>query len=51
MLLGDDGFGKARNVPILGRSVRGPRLSDTILPGNTDDCAFMRNLITRQMAL
>ncbi|MBH1974537.1 MAG: DUF3237 family protein [Rhodobacteraceae bacterium] len=35
--LGDDGFGMARIVPILGGNVEGPSLSGEILPGGADE--------------
>ena len=35
--LGNDGFGEARIVPILGGTVTGETLSGTILPGGADE--------------
>ena len=36
-LLGNDGFGEARIVPILGGTAHGETLTGTILPGGTDE--------------
>lgn len=35
--LGNDGFAKARSLPILGSTVRGPGLNGTILPHGADE--------------
>ena len=37
VILGNDGFGEARIVPILGGTVSGPGLTGTILPGGADE--------------
>ena len=45
--LGDDGFGEARIVPILGGSVEGPGLTGTILPGGNDEQRIRADGLTR----
>jgi hypothetical protein len=45
--LGNDGFGEARIVPILGGSVSGPGLSGTILPGGADEQRIRADGLTR----
>jgi hypothetical protein len=45
--LGDDGYGEARIVPILGGSVEGPGLSGTILPGGADEQRVRADGLTR----
>lgn len=45
--LGDDGFGEARIVPILGGSVEGPGLSGEILPGGADEQRIRADGLTR----
>jgi hypothetical protein len=45
--LGNDGFGEARIVPILGGSVSGPGLSGAILPGGADEQRIRADGLTR----
>ena len=45
--LGDDGFGEARIVPILGGTVTGPGLTGTILPGGADEQRMRADGLTR----
>ena len=45
--LGDDGFGEARLVPILGGTVTGEILSGTILPGGADEQRIRADGLTR----
>lgn len=45
--LGDDGFGEARVVPILGGTVIGPGLSGRILPGGADEQRIRADGLTR----
>jgi hypothetical protein len=45
--LGDDGFGEARIVPILGGTVAGPGLRGTILPGGADEQRVRADGLTR----
>ncbi len=45
--LGDDGFGEARIVPILGGSAEGPGLTGRILPGGADDQRIRADGLTR----
>lgn len=45
--LGDDGFGEARIVPILGGTVAGPGLTGTILPGGADEQRVRADGLTR----
>lgn len=45
--LGDDGFGEARIVPILGGTVEGPGLRGTILPGGADEQRVRADGLTR----
>lgn len=47
VVLGNDGFGEARIVPILGGSVSGPGLSGTILPGGADEQRIRADGLTR----
>lgn len=46
-ILGNDGFGEARIVPILGGTVDGPGLSGTILPGGADEQRIRADGLTR----
>lgn len=45
--LGDDGFGEARVVPILGGSADGPGLTGRILPGGADEQRIRADGLTR----
>lgn len=45
--LGDDGFGEARIVPILGGTVEGPGLNGVILPGGADEQRVRADGLTR----
>lgn len=45
--LGNDGFGEARIVPILGGTVSGPGLFGAILPGGTDEQRIRADGLTR----
>ena len=45
--LGDDGFGEARIVPILGGIVEGPGLTGVILPGGADEQRIRADGLTR----
>ena len=45
--LGDDGFGEARIVPILGGTVEGPGLTGTILSGGADEQRVRADGLTR----
>lgn len=45
--LGDDGFGAARVVPILGGTVTGPGLNGRILPGGADEQRMRAYGLTR----
>lgn len=45
--LGNDGFGEARIVPILGGRVAGPGLSGSILPGGADEQRIRADGLTR----
>lgn len=45
--LGDDGFGEARIVPILGGTVAGPGLNGKILPGGADEQRVRADGLTR----
>jgi len=45
--LGDDGFGEARVVPILGGSAEGPGLAGRILPGGADEQRIRSDGLTR----
>lgn len=45
--LGNDGFGEARVVPILGGTVDGPGLTGTILPGGADEQRIRADGLTR----
>ena len=45
--LGNDGFGEARIVPILGGTVAGPGLSGSILPGGADEQRIRADGLTR----
>ncbi len=45
--LGNDGFGEARIVPILGGTVAGPGLTGTILPGGADEQRIRADGLTR----
>lgn len=45
--MGDDGFGAARIVPILGGSAAGPGLTGTILPGGGDEQRIRADGLTR----
>lgn len=45
--LGDDGFGEARIVPILGGTVAGPGLTGVILPGGADEQRVRPDGLTR----
>lgn len=45
--LGDDGFGEARIVPILGGVVTGPGLTGRILPGGADEQRIRADGVTR----
>lgn len=45
--LGDDGFGEARIVPILGGRVTGASLCGTILPGGSDEQRIRADGLTR----
>jgi hypothetical protein len=47
VVLGNDGFGEARIVPILGGTVIGPGLSGTILPGGADEQRIRADGLTR----
>jgi hypothetical protein len=47
VLLGNDGFGEARIVPILGGTVSGPGLTGTILPGGADEQRIRADGLTR----
>lgn len=47
VVLGNDGFGEARIVPILGGTVSGPGLSGTILPGGADEQRIRTDGLTR----
>jgi hypothetical protein len=47
IVLGNDGFGEARIVPILGGTVSGPGLSGTILPGGADEQRVRADGLTR----
>lgn len=47
VILGDDGFGQARIVPILGGSVAGPGLTGVILPGGADEQRIRADGLTR----
>ena len=47
VVLGNDGFGEARIVPILGGTVSGPGLSGTILPGGADEQRIRADGLTR----
>lgn len=47
VILGNDGFGEARLVPILGGTVSGPGLSGTILPGGADEQRIRADGLTR----
>jgi hypothetical protein len=47
IILGNDGFGEARIVPILGGTVSGPGLSGTILPGGADEQRVRADGLTR----
>ena len=45
--LGNDGFGEARIVPILGGTVDGPGLTGIILPGGADEQRIRADGLTR----
>ena len=45
--LGDDGFGEARIVPILGGTVEGAGLNGVILPGGADEQRIRADGLTR----
>jgi hypothetical protein len=45
--LGNDGFGEARIVPILGGTVEGPGLSGEVLPGGADEQRIRADGLTR----
>jgi hypothetical protein len=47
VLLGQDGFGEARVVPILGGTVSGEGLTGTILPGGADEQRIRADGLTR----
>ena len=47
LTLGNDGFGEARIVPILGGTVDGPGLSGTILTGGADEQRISADGLTR----
>lgn len=47
VFLGNDGFGEARIVPILGGTVTGPTLSGIILPGGSDEQRVRADGLTR----
>ena len=47
VILGNDGFGEARIVPILGGTVSGPGLAGTILPGGADEQRIRADGLTR----
>lgn len=47
VVLGDDGFGEARIVPILGGTVTGLGLTGTILPGGSDEQRIRADGLTR----
>lgn len=47
VVLGNDGFGEARIVPILGGTVSGPGLSGAILPGGADEQRVRLDGLTR----
>ena len=47
VVLGNDGFGEARIVPILGGKVSGPGLSGAILPGGADEQRVRSDGLTR----
>lgn len=47
VVLGNDGFGEARIVPILGGTVSGPGLTGTILPGGADEQRIRADGLTR----
>lgn len=47
VVLGNDGFGEARIVPILGGTVSGPELTGTILPGGADEQRIRADGLTR----
>lgn len=47
VLLGNDGFGEARQVPILGGTVVGTGLTGTILPGGADEQRIRHDGLTR----
>lgn len=47
LTLGNDGFGEARIVPILGGTVKGATLSGTILPGGADEQRIRADGLTR----
>lgn len=47
VVLGNDGFGEARIVPILGGVVNGPGLSGRILPGGADEQRIRPDGLTR----
>ncbi len=46
-VLGNDGFGEARTVPILGGTVTGATLTDIILPGGADEQRIRADGLTR----
>jgi hypothetical protein len=47
VILGNDGFGEARLVPILGGTVTGEALSGHILPGGSDEQRIRADGLTR----
>ena len=47
VVLGNDGFGEARIVPIVGGTVSGPGLTGTILPGGADEQRIRADGLTR----
>lgn len=47
ILLGDDGFGLARIVPILGGTVTGETMAGVILPGGADEQRVRADGLTR----
>lgn len=47
VILGNDGFGEARVVPILGGTVTGQGLSGVILPGGADEQRIRADGLTR----
>ena len=47
VVLGNDGFGEARTVPILGGTVTGATLTGSILPGGADEQRIRADGLTR----